>query len=188
MSRGLYLAAGLLALAVPGVALAFMRKDDDSADFVARLPDYARPFGATVWKAAKDVGIDPWLLARVIDLESRFGLALTPPGPGGTGDKGHGRGLAQIDDRTWRAWLQQYDWRDPETNIRKGAEILADDLRIFDGDVRAALSAYNAGPTKVMDALARRVDPGTVTSYATGSDGVRRSYPDNVLRRLGGRA
>lgn len=187
MSRGFYVAAGLLALAVPGVAFALVAapgRDDEA--FVARLPGYARPYGLIVWKAAQEFHLDPWLLARVIDLESRFGLELTPQGPGGTGDRGHGRGLAQIDDRTWRAWLQQYDWTDPETNIRKGASILADDLRIFDGDVRAALSAYNAGPSKVLEALARRQDPGTVTSYAIASDGVRRSYPDNVLRRLGG--
>lgn len=186
MARWLSYLAGLAALVTPGVVWALHSGGDDVHAFTSRLPAYAKPFGPLVWTAARKWGLDPWLLARVIDLESRFGLALTPPTPAGTGDSGHGRGLAQIDDRTWKHWLQQYDWTDPATNIAKGAEILADNLRIFSGNIRAALSAYNAGPSKVMAALARGEDPGTVTSYATGADGVRRSYPDNVLRRLGG--
>lgn len=183
MARWWTWALGAAALVVPGVALAFRRQPDESeASFVAKLPRYAQPFGAFVYRSAQRWSVDPWLLARVIDLESQFGEALTPRGPGGTGDHGHGRGLAQVDDRTWGEWLNEYDWQDPATNIDKGAQILSANLRMFSGNVKNALAAYNAGPSKVMHALSQGVDPATVTSKA--SNGL--FYPDNVLRRLGG--
>ena len=51
-----------------------------------------------------------------------------PPGPIGTGDSGHGRGLMQIDDRSHGQWLMTHNWQDPETNITYGGQILASNM------------------------------------------------------------
>jgi len=50
--------------------------------------------------------------------ESRWGLALSPPTPAGTGDYGHGRGLMQIDDRWHPEFIGSGGWQDPQANIR----------------------------------------------------------------------
>ncbi|WXH33612.1 hypothetical protein WA016_07621 [Myxococcus stipitatus] len=126
-------------------------------------------------------GIDPFLLSAVLEQESAYGEALTPPGPGGKGDGGHGHGVGQIDDRTWGAWLATNAWWNFEINATKSAEILASGLKLFRGDLRAGLSAYNAGPSNVRKALAAGKDPGSVTTHSA-STGL--SYPDNTLRRL----
>ncbi|GAC1622809.1 MAG: hypothetical protein NVS4B5_15010 [Vulcanimicrobiaceae bacterium] len=59
---------------------------------------------------------------------------------------------------------------DPARNADMAASILADDLHAYGGDVRAALSAYNAGSP-----IAR----GTTTRWA---DGATLGYADSVLR------
>jgi soluble lytic murein transglycosylase-like protein len=74
-------------------------------------------------QVSNETGVPASIIAAIMWRESMFGLALTPPGPTGTGDGGHGRGLMQIDDRYWTNWLAQNDWTDPYTNIKQGALI-----------------------------------------------------------------
>lgn len=76
-----------------------------------------------ILRVAREKGVSPLLIASILHNESAFGDALSPRGPGGTGDAGHGHGLMQIDDRTWGDWLSQYDWTDPYTNVLKGVDI-----------------------------------------------------------------
>lgn len=86
----------------------------------------------------------PWqVLAAIAERESRCGEAL---GPDLLGDSGHGRGIMQIDDRTWGTWLEENDWRNPSINIAKGADIFASGLYL--GPL-GAVAAYNAGPSSV---------------------------------------
>ncbi len=59
---------------------------------------------------------------------------------------------------------------DPGRNAAMAAQILADDLRAYHGDVHAALSAYNTG---------RPDATGTRTTWA---DGRTLGYADSVLR------
>ncbi len=133
-------------------------------------------FGAQIAVAARAHGIDPKLLAAVAAQETG--------GPGASsgnnviGDHGHGHGLFQIDDRSW-AFARSAAAMDPAQNADKAASILADNLGRYGGDVRKALSAYNAGsPTAT----------GTVTTWG---DGRTLGYADSVLRHyaeLGGDA
>src|SRR4051812_32892658 len=102
--------------------------------------------------AAHRTGVDVYLLAAICDRESLGGYALTPTGPSGTGDHGHGLGLLQIDARFHPEFALQklsdgtFAWQDPQMNINKGAEILEVALRHFEsyGNVRttAAVAAY----------------------------------------------
>jgi soluble lytic murein transglycosylase-like protein len=95
--------------------------------------------------------LDPALLLAVMDRESRCGEALKPPGPTGTGDGGHGRGLMQIDDRSHGPFIASADWRGvalwklPEFNLLYAAKLLRANLDALSGDVAGALCAYNAG-------------------------------------------
>src|SRR5436309_11525230 len=61
-------------------------------------------------------------------------------------DGGHGRGLMQIDDRSFGDWLAAHqDGLDPASNIDKGCSILRANIDHFGGNVRSGVSAYNAG-------------------------------------------
>ena len=101
--------------------------------FDAVLPAYAQPYASAILAASKATGVDPFTIFALGDRESGWGQYLSPPGPGGTGDSTHGRGLMQIDDRTWASWLASNDWTDPATNVLKGAQILKSDLDFFAG-------------------------------------------------------
>jgi hypothetical protein len=148
--------------------------------FLAMLPPEAQPFGGYVWESALRHGISPVLLAAVIQHESGWGKYLTPQGPAGTGDGGHAHGLAQIDDRTWQAWLDENDWWHPGVNIDKGAEILAAALAEFPDDPRAGIARYNASKGRILAAIDRGLDPASVTTH----DNQGRSYVENVLRHV----
>lgn len=136
------------------------------------------------------------LIAAIIYRESLFGLALTPPGPGGTGDfakrgpnkrlpgddKGWGRGLMQIDYQ-WHEFARISNWMDPRENIFYGTQLLRGFYNAFFGDATipkqlilpATLAAYNSGPGNVRKALKRGLDVDTYTAHA--------DYSKEVLRR-----
>jgi hypothetical protein len=119
-------------------------------------------------------GLDPDLLAAVAAQET--GGPDTDAGHNVVGDGGHGHGLFQIDDR-WHSFAATPDAMDPAKNADYAAGMLSGLLKQYGGNVREALSAYNAGsPTAA----------GTRTRWADGSD---LSYADSVMRhyqRLGG--
>ncbi len=63
-------------------------------------------------------------------------------------------GLMQLMPGTAREVAQKLgiknpDLKDPETNVKLGTEYLAQMLKLFKGDVKLALAAYNAGPDRV---------------------------------------
>jgi soluble lytic murein transglycosylase-like protein len=155
-----------------------------------RLPQHLAQWSAEVAIAAERYRLDAALLMAIIDRESRGGLALRPPGAGGTGDQGHGRGLMQIDDRWHADWIRLGVWKNPGANILKGAEILRGGIDFFlkrddpDADF-CGIAAYNCGPGGVLRAI--RALPSTVSietrrqhidARTTGDD-----YAKDVLRR-----
>ncbi len=106
--------------------------------FYASLPDYAQPYGDIMLQVAREESFDPFLLFALGDRESRWGELLSPRGPAGTGDAGHGHGLMQIDDRSFASWLAANDWTDPLTNVRKGVQIWKQKMAFFQTDVPVA--------------------------------------------------
>jgi soluble lytic murein transglycosylase len=93
-------------------------------------------------------GVDAALIAAVIYSESKFSDRTSSAGA---------RGLMQITPETAQdverhsggTTFKLGDLSDPEINIRYGTFRLRELLDRYDGDVIAALAAYNAGPTNV---------------------------------------
>ncbi len=114
-------------------------------------------------------GVSPALVSAVISRESN--------GRNIIGDGGHGRGLMQIDDRWHGEFLEaNSEGLDPATNIDYGTKLLRNLTREFEGNLSAAIAAYNQGSGNVWRRLraGEDVDRGT-----TGGD-----YSADVLRRM----
>ncbi len=107
-----------------------------SSDRIAAL---SQPYQAAVEAAARRHGLDEKLLHAVVIVESAY----RPEACSIAG----ACGLTQLMPGT-AADLQVRDPLAPEENLRGGAAYLAQQLVRF-GDVRLALAAYNAGPTRV---------------------------------------
>jgi len=97
---------------------------------------------------SKEKHVDAALIAAVIYAESRFEDQTSRAGA---------RGLMQITPATAKdverhshgTTFEFSDLGDPEINIRYGTYRLRELLDRYEGDVVAALAAYNAGPTNV---------------------------------------
>jgi soluble lytic murein transglycosylase-like protein len=97
-------------------------------------------FQDVIARAASQHGVNPALIAAVIDSESGF----NPRAVSSAGAKG----LMQLMDGTARG-LGVRDPFDPTQNVMGGARLLRQLLDRYKGDVRLALAAYNAGPAAV---------------------------------------
>jgi len=97
---------------------------------------------------AHEKNVDAALIAAVIYSESKFSDRTSSAGA---------RGLMQItpeaaneiERRSGGTTFKLKDLSDPEINIRYGTYLLRELLDRYDGDVVAALAAYNAGPGNV---------------------------------------
>ncbi|HET9095720.1 MAG TPA: transglycosylase SLT domain-containing protein [Candidatus Baltobacteraceae bacterium] len=124
-------------------------------------------FAPEIARAAAKYGLDPVLLAAVAAQETG--------GPGSNagrnilGDGGHGHGVFQIDDR-FHGFARSAAAMDPAANADYAARMIAGLLKHYGGDVREALSAYNAGSPNAR---------GAVTAW---QDGRQLGYADSVLR------
>ena len=96
--------------------------------------EQARWIGEHLFAAARREGMDPWLLAAVVYVESRFDHTSTS-GAGATG-------LGQLMPQTART--ASVDPKDPWENLLGTARTLRRYYREF-GDWNLALAAYNAG-------------------------------------------
>ncbi len=97
---------------------------------------------------AHEKDVDAALIAAVIYSESKFVDSTSSAGA---------RGLMQITPEAANeierlsggTTFELHDLSDPEINIRYGTFLLGELLERYDGDLVAALAAYNAGPTNV---------------------------------------
>jgi soluble lytic murein transglycosylase len=97
---------------------------------------------------AREKDVDAALIAAVIYSESKFSDRTSSAGA---------RGLMQItpeaaneiERHSGGTTFKLKDLSDPEINIRYGTYLLRELLDRYDGDVVAALAAYNAGPANV---------------------------------------
>ena len=115
----------------------------------------ASPESAALREAEEEVGLDPEIAFRMVEIESSFRRhAVSSAGA---------VGYTQIKPSTAR-WLNPNITReklfDTRTNLRLGFRYLSELLNRYDGDVRLALLAYNRGPTRVGSDLAMGRDPG----------------------------
>ncbi len=126
-----------------------------------KVPPCLMPYLPHFQAAAKKYRLDVALLMAICMRESLGGAALTPPGPEGTGDGGHGRGLMQIDDRHHAPFIARLEvdgkplWQKAEHNIAYGALVLRQAMDAFPGEEGLGVIAYNRGVRAVKKALAR---------------------------------
>jgi hypothetical protein len=99
------------------------------------------PYAQFISAAAKKYGLDPQLLARVVQAESNFN-------PRAISTK-NAQGLMQIIPSTASRMTLRNPF-DPAQSIEAGAHYLRQMLDKFSGNVELALAAYNAGPDRVV--------------------------------------
>lgn len=131
----------LLALLVAGLLVA-----NGTFHHAAREISLPLRYDDIIRQQAKEKNLDPALIAAVIFVESRFIAGRTSPAGA--------EGLMQITPETARDIARRSggtrftlaDLDTPQINISYGSYLLRELLDRYDGDLAAALAAYNAGP------------------------------------------
>lgn len=172
---------GSLGLAAAGDAL-YYRRDADGNLIITNVPNsrdlrvltperrQVRPgsgekYRGLIDRAAREHGLHPDLVYAVAAVESSFDpLARSVKGA---------QGLMQLMPETADRFGVRDPWN-PDDNLRGGAGFLRYLLDLFEGDVRLALAAYNAGENVVLTL-------GRIPPYAE-----TRTYVAKVLKRFGG--
>lgn len=138
--------------------------------------------GAVTHEAA-EFGLDAFVLAALVYAESRFDTAAV--------SRSGARGLTQLMPGTARGAAQrlgiawQHDWVEvSDLNLHLGSSHLAGLMRTYDGELRLALAAYNAGGGRVRRWLRMRpfTDPDRWVEQIPFAE--TRGYVRGVLRNL----
>lgn len=143
---------------------------------------YPFPYRELVESRARELGLDPFLVAGLIRQESAFVADIVSPA-GATGlmqvMPATGRQLAgRIGPRGFRTETLET----PELNVHLGTRFLADLMRRYEGDIPLVLSAYNAGPSRAnrWRRLPEAADPHRFTERIPFAE--TRGYVKNVVR------
>ncbi|MBW8004896.1 MAG: lytic transglycosylase domain-containing protein [candidate division NC10 bacterium] len=175
---GLLLLALLPEMAIASNARVYRRVNASGAIRYSNIPPPTRSFASyrvkavpapsrlrpMIRSASDRYGVDPRLVEAIIAVESAFD-------PGAVSPKG-AMGLMQLMPETADRYAVQNPF-DPLQNISGGIRYLRDLLSRFNGNLRLALAAYNAGETAVN--MYQGVPPYRET----------RTYVKRVLRRYG---
>jgi hypothetical protein len=102
--------------------------------------NYNNPYATRAAEIAQQYGIPPDIFVRMVKQESSF----NPNARSGVG----AQGLTQLMPAT-AAGLGVTNPYDPEQSLQGGAKFFSGLLKQFNGDVKLALAAYNAGPGAV---------------------------------------
>jgi soluble lytic murein transglycosylase-like protein len=116
--------------------------ESKSVESSVRKEKQEHPFEGIIHKAAERYEVDPALVKAIIMAESSYNpMAVSRKGA---------QGLMQLMPRTARA-LGVKNSFDPKNNIDAGVRYFRQLLDQFDGDVKLAIAAYNAGSRKVRE-------------------------------------
>ena len=96
-------------------------------------------YAPMVQQAATAAGIGPALVAAMAEIESGWN-------PGTPSYNGSSFGLMQIHRSSHPEFFETNDWKDPQASLNYGAKFFASLIKRYNGDVKAAAMAYNAGP------------------------------------------
>jgi soluble lytic murein transglycosylase-like protein len=128
----------------------------------------AVPFQSLIEESCARYGVDPALLAGLIEQESHFDPTV--------GSSAGAQGLTELMPETAGS-LGVTDPHDPAQSIDAGARLLSEKLAEFGGDTELALAAYNAGSGAVQQYNGIPPYPETqeyvkkVLGYAAGYEG-----------------
>ncbi len=161
----------------------------------------ANKYRSIILEAAQKTNLPAAIICGIGSRESHWGLALTPPGPGGRGDfakrplrgartglepndgPGYGRGLMQI-DYDWHEFARTGNWQNERANLLYACTVLNSARSFFEQRnvpatqmLRAIIAAYNAGATATYGCISAGSD---VDCKTTGRD-----YSKDVLNRAG---
>jgi tape measure domain-containing protein len=140
-------------------------------------------FDPLITREARAAGVDPGLLSRLIEAESRFKPEeMSPKGAVGLGQVMPG--TAQHIEPRLGGWTEA-QLKDPATNIRLSAKYLSEmveGFHAFNDGLKLAIAAYNAGPQRIMDAINATKAAGEAVSYATVSPRLVKETRDEVAR------
>jgi peptidoglycan lytic transglycosylase len=138
---------------------------------------------------AREKDVDAALIAAVIYAESKFDDQTSSAGA---------RGLMQItpeaasdiERHSGGTTFELGDLSDPEINIRYGTFLLRELLDRYDGDVAAALAAYNAGPGNAdrwggSELTVESIPFPETRAYVEDVLDKQRAYRDKYARELG---
>jgi soluble lytic murein transglycosylase-like protein len=126
------------------------------------------PFASTIEAACAKYGLNPNLLAGLIEQESHFDPTV--------GSAAGAQGLTELMPETASS-LGVTDPHDPTQSIEGGARLLSEKLKEFGGNTELALAAYNAGSGAVQQYDGIPPYPETeayvqkVLGYASGYEG-----------------
>jgi soluble lytic murein transglycosylase-like protein len=121
---------------------------------------------AAIYDIALSEGIDPSLGYQLVKIESQFNRKAKSP------MKAFGYTQLQVATaKFYQPGIKERDLYDRDTNLRLGFRFLNDLLARFDYDVHLALLAYNRGPARVDQILAKGGNP--ANGY---SDAVLKGY------------
>ena len=141
---------------------------------------YPAPYSEAVLAAARAEGIPPLLLLALVRQESAFNPAAL--------SIADARGLTQVIPETGRAIADSLgvesdagDLLKPDRSLRFGPHYLAVQLDQFDGNVLAALAAYNGGPHNAARWLEEQWWPGADGYIHAVSFSETRRYIERVL-------
>jgi soluble lytic murein transglycosylase len=102
---------------------------------------------AAIVRESRRNGLDPALVAAVIQVESRFDpLAVSPVGAMGLMQLMPPTARWLLEKREGPAQIRPAQLFNPILNVELGTGYLAQLMSRFDGDLTRALIAYNAGP------------------------------------------
>ena len=127
------------AILQPMTGMVFEDKGRNAATLV-RFKKRERLFHPIIIKVSRHYQVDPALVKAIILAESEYN-------PNAISRRG-AKGLMQLMPRTARS-LGVEDIFDPEHNIKGGVRHFKGLLKKFEGDVKLALAAYNAGSGRV---------------------------------------
>jgi soluble lytic murein transglycosylase len=177
--------AAVVAGIAVGVALGVFGKFDDVIQELTlplRHEDIIR-------QQAQEKHVDASLIAAVIYAESKFDDRTSSAGA---------RGLMQITPEAAKdierhsggTTFQLGDLSDPEINIRYGTFLLRELLDRYEGDVVAALAAYNAGPGNVdrwggSDLTVEAIPFPETRAYVEDVLDKKQAYREKYARELG---
>jgi soluble lytic murein transglycosylase-like protein len=124
-----------------------------------RLLEYSAKYqipadlAALIYDTALQVGLDPELAFRLVNIESGFKVKAV--------SSANALGLAQVQLPTARFYdpdITREELFEPATNLRIGFRYLRDLLRVY-GDTKLALLAYNRGPARLKQLMDQGHDP-----------------------------